>query len=427
MKINGYYTSGEFAKKAHVSVRTIRFYDKQNILKPSFVNESGARFYSDSDFARLQQVLLLKYLGFSLEDIKNMTISDTDTHMLLNSLRIQQKLVQDKIEQMQLVEKAIRDTSNALEQNNCIDWSNMLDIIHLTGMENSLKTQYQNANNISARIRLHQLYSVNKQGWFSWIYDQCINALSETARIYPDFNRCASDFAYDAALNRGNCNNHIRILETGCGNGAFWLENIHRLPQNATIILSDISEGMLRDARRSLAQTNTSNFDFNMFDCENIPYDDESFDLIIANHVLFYCNNLDRACSEIKRVLKHNGTFICSTYGTSHMQEISRLVNEFDGRIVLSANKLYEKFGLENGAGILSPYFSHIEKKIYDDCLKVDKPEPLIEYILSCHGNQNQYLTDRYKDFREFITKKTKKTLTITKDAGIFVCKISPS
>mgnify|MGYP002578504392 CR=1 FL=1 len=51
MKLPGYYTSGEFAKMAHITVRTIRYYDKQNILKPSYVNDSGARFYTDEDFA----------------------------------------------------------------------------------------------------------------------------------------------------------------------------------------------------------------------------------------------------------------------------------------------------------------------------------------------------------------------------------------
>ena len=70
MKLPGYYSSGEFARMAQVSVRTIRFYDKQNILKPSYITPAGARFYTDSDFVKLQQILLLKYLGFSLEDIK---------------------------------------------------------------------------------------------------------------------------------------------------------------------------------------------------------------------------------------------------------------------------------------------------------------------------------------------------------------------
>ena len=44
MKKDGYYSSGEFARMAHVTLRTIRYYDKQNILKPSYVTESGARF-----------------------------------------------------------------------------------------------------------------------------------------------------------------------------------------------------------------------------------------------------------------------------------------------------------------------------------------------------------------------------------------------
>ena len=116
MKKPGYYSSGEFARMAHVTLRTIRYYDKQNILKPSYVTEAGARFYTDEDFARLQQILLLKYLGFSLDDIRDMTIDDADYHFMLNSLNIQLKLVRDRIEQMQLVEQAIQDTSDHTER-----------------------------------------------------------------------------------------------------------------------------------------------------------------------------------------------------------------------------------------------------------------------------------------------------------------------
>ena len=51
MKLPGYYSSGEFAKKAHITKKTVRYYDEHNILKPSYVNENGARFYNDDDFA----------------------------------------------------------------------------------------------------------------------------------------------------------------------------------------------------------------------------------------------------------------------------------------------------------------------------------------------------------------------------------------
>lgn len=88
MKLPGYYSSGEFATMAHITKKTIRYYDEHNILKPSYVNESGARFYTDSDFARLQQILFLKYLGFSLDEIKEMTLRNTDQHFLSESLHM---------------------------------------------------------------------------------------------------------------------------------------------------------------------------------------------------------------------------------------------------------------------------------------------------------------------------------------------------
>ena len=101
-----------------------------------------------------------------------MTIDDADYHFMLNSLNIQLKLVRDRIEQMQLVEQAIQDTSDLIKKEHSIDWSQMLNLIHLTGMEKSMKNQYQDASNISARINLHSLYSQNTKGWFPWIFEQ---------------------------------------------------------------------------------------------------------------------------------------------------------------------------------------------------------------------------------------------------------------
>lgn len=391
MKLPGYYTSGQFAHMAEVSVRTIRYYDQQNILKPSYINESGARFYTDEDFVRLQQILLLKYLGFSLEDIREMTINDTDYHLMQNALNLQLKLIDDKIEQMQLVKQAIQDTSREISKNHTVNWSQMLHLIHLTGMEKSLKTQYQNASNISARIRLHEMYSQNQTGWFPWIYHNC------------------------------EITDGMRILEIGCGDGTLWNENMAKLPQNISAVLSDISEGMLRDVRRRIGSD--SRFSFQAFDCHRIPFGSDSFDLVIANHVLFYCDDIAKVCREVSRVLVPGGRFLCSTYGASHMQEITALVQEFDSRIQLSGDALYARFGLENGAELLAPYFSEISTRLYDDALYVTDAAPLIEYILSCHGNQNQYLLERYQDFRRFVEKKTLKGFHITKSAGLFICR----
>lgn len=399
MKLPGYYSSGEFARMAQVSVRTIRFYDKQNILKPSYVTPAGARFYTDSDFVKLQQILLLKYLGFSLDEIKGMTIDDMDYHFLRNSLTMQKKLVADKIEQMQLVETAIDNTVSALEDNQTIDWNQMMQLIHLTSMEKSLKSQYENANNISARIRLHKDYSTNKQGWFPWIYETGI-----------------------APILKENTDATIEILELGCGEGSLWMENKSLLPENVHITVSDISEGMIRDIRRNIGAD--ERFSYKTFDCHKIPAENITYDIIIANHLLFYCDDIEQVCNEIRRVLKPDGVFLCSTYGSRHMKEITQLVQKFDKRIILAAENLYERFGLENGQAILNVFFSKIQIRKYEDAILINHADPLIEYILSCHGNQNQYLLDRYHDFRLFVEKQVKKEYHITKDAGYFFCKI---
>lgn len=386
-----YYTSGEFAKKAHVSIRTIRYYDQKNLLKPSTHTTSGARQYTDADFAKLQQILLLKYLGFSLSDIREMTLGSGDKQLLLDSLQIQKRLVEERLKEMQNVATAIDSTSSTLKAGQEVDWSKMLDLIHLTSMNQSLSMQYQNASNISARIRLHRDYSLNKEGWFHWLFRHL-------------------------DLKPG-----MKILELGAGNGALWSKNLVELPKGLTIVLSDISEGILVDAKNEIGDN--AEFQYAVFDAQKIPFADNTFDLVIANHMLFYCDDIPKTLKEVCRVMKKGGFFACSTYSKRHMHEITDLVQEFNPEIVLSSTNLYDRFGLDNGAEILSKDFTNISCHKYQDAIELSESTPIISYILSCHGNQNELLIDRYGEFKDYVTNRVKNGFYITKDAGYFYCK----
>jgi SAM-dependent methyltransferase len=123
-----------------------------------------------------------------------------------------------------------------------------------------LKSQYENANNISARIRLHKDYSTNKQGWFPWIYETGI-----------------------ASVLKQNSNSTVEILELGCGEGSLWVENRERLPENIHVTVSDISEGMIRDIRRNL--DSDTRFTYETFDCHKIPSKSKTYDIVIARAV----------------------------------------------------------------------------------------------------------------------------------------------
>lgn len=375
-----YYKTGQFAKLANVSERTIRYYDKIGLLKPSFVMENGYRQYSDLDLLKLQKILSLKHLGFRIEEIFPMVMDNTN---LKESFDLQMHLIDDKISHLQSLKDALKRASQSKD----LSWNMILSLVQLSNEETTIIEQYKNAKNLNDRILLHEKYSTNKQGWFSWLFEKI------------DFSR----------INR--------LLELGCGNGKLWQENKVEL-RNREIFLSDISDGMIDEVRNKLG----SDFNCIVANAEKIPFKDAYFDAILANHVLFYLNDLNLGLKEISRVLKCDGIFYCSTYGKEHMKEITEIVQNFDARINLSNHSLYDIFGLENGEAILKHYFSNVERMDYQDSLEITESKPLIDYIMSCHGNQNEILGPRLFEFKEYIESilKSEGKIIVTKQAGMF-------
>ena len=377
-----YYTTGQFAKLANVSQRTIRYYDKIGLLKPSCILKNGYRQYSEKDFIRLQKIITLRNLDFSIEDIFSMMSSE---ETLKDSLQLQSSLVQAKINNLQNLKEALDIAASSIEKN-AFDWSNLISLVQMSQDNSSIINQYMTSKNLDVRIALHEKYSQNPMGWFPWLYSQI------------DFQ----------GVNR--------LLEIGCGSGELWKNNTLNL-RNREFFLSDSSEGMVSEVRKKYG----SAFNCIVADCEKIPFKDAYFDCVIANHVLFYLQNLHQGITEICRVLKPDGVLYCSTYGSNHMKEITALVQAFDSKITLSQTNLYEVFGLENGKDILNPYFSSVEVSYYPDELIVDEAQPLVDYIMSCHGNQSEIIGPRLIEFKEFIQKQL--PLHITKEAGVFICK----
>ena len=384
--MRNYYKTGEFAKLANVTERTLRYYDKIGLLKPSSILSNGYRQYTDSDLLKLQKILSLKHLGFSIEEIFPIVLEDQN---LKESFKMQIDLIDSRIKHMTAIKDSMESIISTINDKN-IDWTKIISLIKMSNDDSNIIEHYKNAKNLNVRISLHDKYSQNKQGWFPWLFEQI-------------------DFS------------HInKLLEVGCGNGKLWKNNKINL-RNREIFLSDSSQGMVDEVRKTLG----NDFNCMVFDCEKIPFKDNYFDAVIANHVLFYVYDINKALEEIRRVLNPLGVFYCSTYGSNHMKEINDIVQEFDSRVILSQTKLYDVFGLENGLDILRPYFKNIKMKRYDDCLVVDKSKPIIDYIMSCHGNQNEIIGPNLNEFREFVDSiiQEKGYIKITKDAGLFICK----
>jgi ubiquinone/menaquinone biosynthesis C-methylase UbiE len=251
--------------------------------------------------------------------------------------------------------------------------------------------QYKDGANLNARIALHQRFSTNKYDWQRWVFDQL--DLPETARI----------------------------LECGGGPGWFWRKNTDRIPPNWEITLSDFSAGMLEEAQQNL-KNGAANFSFRQVDIQNIPFEQAYFDAVIANHMLYHVPDRSKAFAEVKRVLKPDGRFYAATNGQKHLQELDQFgTEEFD----LGISRFSLNFTLDEGTEQLAPFFTKINRRLYEDSLVVTEVEPLIAYMLSTyHQPTPEQVANARAKIARIIAEKG--AFNITKDTGIFIAQNQP-
>ncbi|MFC1924369.1 class I SAM-dependent methyltransferase [Chloroflexota bacterium] len=259
----------------------------------------------------------------------------------------------------------------------------------ITETKHIMNKQYRDASNLNARLSLHQQFSTNKYGWERWLFDQ---------------------FKFPL---RG------RILELGCGTGKLWLENLDRIPAGLEVILSDLSAGMVQEARCNIGHTQPF-FQFEIVDAQSIPFDDKVFDIVIANHMLYHMPEIDKALIEIQRVLKSTGRLYSSTIGKNHLKELSVLISRFDSRLPSWGQLPSDSFSLENGSDQLGRYFVNVSLNHYPDSLIVTDAGMLTDYIAS---GLMENTSDRYMDLAKFVKQELQANdgrFHITKDWGFF-------
>ena len=110
------YTTGEAAKLCDVTVRTIQYYDKEDIVHPSQLSEGGRRLYSDEDISNLKKVCMIKSLGVSLSAIKEI-MKDKDGHKVIKAfLEEQEKELAEEIGGLQERQKRIKLVRKSIEE-----------------------------------------------------------------------------------------------------------------------------------------------------------------------------------------------------------------------------------------------------------------------------------------------------------------------
>ncbi len=132
----GYMMVGEVAKKMGITVRTLQYYDKEGMLSPSSESEGGRRLYTHKDVIQLYQILSLKQLGFSLDDIKNRLILLDTPANVAGALSEQAAAIRKDIETLSESLKAIEALKAEVLQMQSVDFKKYADIIANLQMKN---------------------------------------------------------------------------------------------------------------------------------------------------------------------------------------------------------------------------------------------------------------------------------------------------
>ena len=398
MKNEILYTAGEIAKIAGVSLRTIRFYDVKGLLKPVSYSEAGYRYYNQESLVVLQKILMLKYLGFSLQQIESMIHDDISAGKDTNAQLAEQKqLLQEKKTQLE----QMITTIEIMEKSPAEDkWSYLVRLLNLLTDEEKINEQYLDSSNLEKRIRIHD-YSTATEEWMEWVF-------------------------HKMELKSG-----MTVLELGCGTGLLWLKNIHKLPQGIHLVLTDRSEGMLQETKENLApykellDERNITIEYSVMDANDLNLKPKMYDAIIANHMLYHVKNRDACLQTIAKALKPDGAFFCSTVGDTHMKEMHKLVADFDARIEMPSAHFTVAFRLENAISQLEKHFSAIERHDHENDLIVDDANVIYDYIDSYPGNAHFILLQRGDELREMLQSRIEKegAIFIHKSTGMFICR----
>lgn len=389
------YTAGELAKKLGISARAVRFYDEKGILCPVDYSEAGYRIYDETSVEKLQKILMLRFLDFSLEQIGNMIEGDSPD--VRQSLKEQEKLLLQRIEHIERVLAAVRQAQTAEDE---ILWEKLRQIIAITQEREFVIEQYRDEGNLNKRIDIHD-YSTAEVGFYPWM------------------------------LEKLHLKSGMKILEIGCGNAVFWKTVAPSLPEKLEIHLTDYSEGMLESAERTAKEIQETfpekklNFVFSKKDAEAFSYPDTGFDRIMANHMLYHMKKESRPSlyRTIQGLLNRNGVFSCSLIGREHNRELHQLLKRFYPQIAIPSESF--DISLESAGEELQRYFSGIEWWEHDNDLLVPDSELVYNYVVSYSEEAAEILKKDRSNFLKRIEaeKNPEGFLYIHKATGVVVCR----
>jgi ubiquinone/menaquinone biosynthesis C-methylase UbiE len=252
---------------------------------------------------------------------------------------------------------------------------------------------YRTPDRLQARIRIYR-WSTRGESWTRWLFDRL-------------------------ALTPG-----LRVLELGCGTGKLWQDNLDRVPAGLRLRLTDLSEGMLAQARDALTPVTGFAVELGRADAAAVPFADAAFDRVVASHMLYHVADIPAALAESRRVLAPGGLFVATTVGESSFGELKQQLLAIDSSLAWPSATA--RFCLENAGAQIARHYAAVERQDFEDTLRVPEVEPVVDYALSVfEGAPLALLQSRLGELRSRVAERIAATgaFALTSRAGLFAAR----
>jgi SAM-dependent methyltransferase len=215
----------------------------------------------------------------------------------------------------------------------------------------------------------------------------------------------------------------LRVLDVGCGNGVY-LDEMRARQTNA--VGCDLSLGMLRSAAAHSALLNA--------DVTKLPLRDNSFDVVLAPHMLYHVRDREAAAHEMRRVLRPDGACVAVTNGTQHMRSLRELVEAAANQGSSGwemRNPSTHAFSLENGGSQLAAAFSSVTcvRPPGAAAVTITDARVATDHVASVADHYEDEIARPWSEVVEDVRRAVQDVIdaegafTVSGDVGAFVCR----
>ncbi len=358
-------TVGELAALAGVSARTIRFYGKKGLLCPVAYSDNQYRQYDKSSLLQLQQILILKYIGFSLEEI--VQIFQGQREMSLSELLAEQKrMLLEKREQLDQVISVVEKTQEYGSR----------DELKLPQLSELVKLVVGNQS-ANKSFGYYEKYGTKQQGWYPWLYRQLHVREGE------------------------------RVLDVGGGYGLVWRRSFFRIPPGVQIVVMekardqiDLLQGFVKENKKFLKKG--TSFSFEQVDINQVDYGTEAYDCLVLLHMWPYIGDRAVFLDKAFRALKPWGRICANMNWRDYVVGLEGLLRGFSRELDIRFQCEKRQELMREIEREFKAHFPHTHDRIYENELRISDSGDLYRFLLD-RGEVGRQIAGMGREFARYL------------------------